>query len=99
MKTITQVKFFLKQLLLLSVFVYLLSGRSIPGVTESTPAELQSLWGGHKGLFTIFFDDSRFFFIVVRIENEYKMSLIRNITLASILPRKLHTRDANGYVL
>ena len=39
MTTITQVKFILKQLLLLSVFVYLLSGRSIPGVTESTPVQ------------------------------------------------------------
>ena len=39
MKTITQVKFILKQLLLLSGFVYLLSGRSIPGVTESTSVQ------------------------------------------------------------
>ena len=48
MMTTTQVKFFLKQLLLLSVFVHLLSRRSIPGVTESTPAELQSLCGSES---------------------------------------------------
>ena len=41
--TTTQLKFFLKLLLLKASFVDLLSGRSIPGVTESTPEEFHSL--------------------------------------------------------
>ena len=48
--TTTQVKFFLKLLLLKSIFVYLLSGRSIPGVTESTPEEFHSLCDSESAL-------------------------------------------------
>ena len=46
--TTTQVKFFLKLLLLKSIVVYLLSGRSIPGVTESTPVQFHSLCGSES---------------------------------------------------
>ena len=41
--TIFQIKSILKQVLLLSGLVYLLFGRSIPGVSESTSVQFNSL--------------------------------------------------------
>ena len=43
MTTINQIKIILKQVLLLFGLVYLLSGRSNPGVSESTSVQFNSL--------------------------------------------------------
>ena len=48
MTTIFQIKSILKQVLLLFGLVYLLSGRSIPGVTESTSVQFHSLCGSES---------------------------------------------------